>query len=71
MPRMNLTDEEALVIEKFRAKHARTLAYNEGVEKALDWVHTWMDEAANSGGVYTSKELHKQGLLLCKLEVKA
>lgn len=48
MPRLNLSDAEAALIEKLRARNAKAIGFNEGIQQALDWVH---DTLINLDGV--------------------
>lgn len=44
MPRLQLTDEEALLIETYRKENSERIA----MEKVIDWCHTYLCDRAGA-----------------------
>ena len=45
MPRMNLTDEEAEVVERFRLKNLEVTAFNAGLDRARELIRGWYNSS--------------------------
>lgn len=64
MPRVNLTDEEAALIERLRVKNTAATSFNEGLERARQLLNACADSIVESAGKDAiGDELVKQKLL--------
>lgn len=76
MPHVHLTEEELLHIEKFRAKNAATLGFNEGVSSTLTWIESRIAEETDDSE-YSEKlspilnDIFTQGRKLLPKEVRS
>jgi hypothetical protein len=55
MPRMNLTDEEAEVVERFRLKNLEVTAFNAGLDRARELFEAWYVTSSATGNVDLAK----------------
>lgn len=60
MPRLNLSDAEAALIEKLRARNAKAIGFNEGIQRGMDHMHDFIEDKLESW--VPAPTVHKQAI---------